>query len=71
MPKKIKQLKNMLLKAGFICKGAKGSHSKWIHTKLTQTVIISGKDGSDAKPYQEKLVSNAIELLGKAEERRS
>jgi len=67
MPKKIRELKNMLLKAGFICKGAKGSHSKWIHASLMQTVILSGKDGSDAKQYQEKLVDNAIELLEKTE----
>jgi predicted RNA binding protein YcfA (HicA-like mRNA interferase family) len=50
MPKKIRELKSLLLKAGFFDKQAKGSPSKWIHTKLTKSIIIAAKDGDDAKP---------------------
>ncbi|MEA5478120.1 type II toxin-antitoxin system HicA family toxin [Pseudanabaena galeata UHCC 0370] len=49
MPKKIRELKSMLLKAGFTSESAKGSHSKWTHPKLLRKIIISGKDGNDAK----------------------
>lgn len=63
MPKKIRELKNILLKAGFICQPAKGSHSKWKHPKLAQAIIIAGKDGNDAKLYLEKLVKETLEAL--------
>jgi predicted RNA binding protein YcfA (HicA-like mRNA interferase family) len=63
MPKKIRELKNLLLKAGFTYKPAKGSHGKWRHPKLAKSIIIAGKDGSDAKPYLEKQVNEALEEL--------
>ena len=68
MPKKIRELKNLLLKAGFIYKPAKGSHTKWSHPKLSQAIIIAGKDSSDAKPYLEKQVNDALENLKKMEQ---
>ncbi|NER22429.1 MAG: type II toxin-antitoxin system HicA family toxin [Symploca sp. SIO1C2] len=68
MPKKIRELKSLLLKAGFIYKPAKGSHSKWMHPKLPQAIIIAGQDGSDAKLYLEKQVSAALEQLKNMEE---
>ncbi len=68
MPKKIRELKSLLLKAGFICQPAKGSHSKWKHPKLPQAIVIAGRDGSDAKLYLEKQVNEALENLEKIEE---
>lgn len=56
MPKKIRQLKALLLEAGCTCKKAKGSHTKWAHPKLNDALILSGGDGDDAKPYQEAAV---------------
>lgn len=43
MSKKIGELKKILKKAGFTVKPAKGSHSKWTHPKLSQSIIIAGK----------------------------
>ena len=63
MPKKIKELKKLLRKVGFTEKPAKGSHTKWSHPLLSGKVILSGKDGDDAKPYQEKDVEQAIEKI--------
>ncbi len=63
MPKKIRELKNMLLKAGFTSESAKGSHSKWSHPQLQTKIIISGKDGNDAKTYLEKQVIEALQKL--------
>jgi predicted RNA binding protein YcfA (HicA-like mRNA interferase family) len=66
MPKKIRQLKQILKKAGFSDRPGKGSHTVWSHPKLEgETVTVSGNDGDDAKPYQEKQVRAAIK---KAEE---
>ncbi|HLO87276.1 MAG TPA: type II toxin-antitoxin system HicA family toxin [Nostocaceae cyanobacterium] len=71
MPKKIRELKNLLLQAGFTCRPGKGSHTNWYHPLLAGRVTISGKDGNDAKAYQEKDVTNAIrkiEEIKKAQE---
>jgi predicted RNA binding protein YcfA (HicA-like mRNA interferase family) len=68
MPKKIRQLKSLLLQAGFTYKPAKGGHSKWIHPQLLKAIIIAGKDGSDAKPYLEKQVNESLEELNKIKE---
>ncbi len=68
MPRKIRELKSLLLKAGFIYKPAKGSHTKWFHPHLPQSIIIPGKDGSDAKSYLEKQVNEALANLKKLKE---
>ena len=68
MPKKIRELKSILLKAGFLYKPAKGSHSKWTHSKLPKAIIIAAKDGDDAKPYLEKQVNEALDTLKEMEE---
>lgn len=61
MPKKIRELKAMLKKAGFTSKKAKGSHTKWRHPRRKKPVVVSGKDGADAKPYQEQEVAEALD----------
>ncbi|MBD2343458.1 type II toxin-antitoxin system HicA family toxin [Anabaena subtropica] len=63
MPKKIRELKSLLLQAGFSCRTGKGSHTNWYHPLLPGRVTISGKDGSDAKAYQEKDVNNALQRI--------
>jgi len=59
MPKKIRELIKDLKKAGFVNRGGKGSHRNFKH-KDGAILTISGKLGSDAKPYQEKLVKQKI-----------
>ncbi len=51
------------MKAGFTCAPGKGSHTKWFHPLLPAKLTLSGKDGNDAKPYQEKDVNNALQML--------
>ena len=58
MPKKIKALIAELKKAGFTNRGGKGSHRNFEKNGVRCT--ISGKEGSDAKRYQEKEVSQKI-----------
>jgi predicted RNA binding protein YcfA (HicA-like mRNA interferase family) len=62
VPKKIRELKAMLSRAGFaqIAGGGKGSHSRWKHPNVVRTIVLSGNDGSDAKPYQERDFQRAI-----------
>ena len=65
MPKKIRELKTILNRAGFILlkKRGKGSHSRWFHPVLNYRITLSGNDGDDAKPYQEKEVKDALARL--------
>ena len=61
MPRKIRDLISDLLKAGFIDRGGKGDHRNFVHPNVTKPITISGKEGDDAKHYQEKSVRLAIE----------
>ena len=58
MAKKIRELIQELVEAGFT---GKGSHRKYTHALYPGAVTISGKSGEDSKPYQEKQVRQAIE----------
>ena len=60
MPRKIIQLIKDLEKSGFENRGGKGSHRNFVHPKTGISIAISGKKGSDAKPYQEKAVALGI-----------
>ncbi len=46
----------------------KGSHTKWSHPLIPGKLTLSGKDGGDAKLYQEKDVDNALKQLAEIEE---
>ncbi|MCL6753718.1 type II toxin-antitoxin system HicA family toxin [Nostoc sp. CCCryo 231-06] len=48
MPKKIWELKAMLLKAGFTYRSGKGSHTVWSNPLLLYSLTLSGQDGADA-----------------------
>ena len=65
MPRKIRELKADLRRGGFTWRPGKGSHTVWTHPSLADEVTLSGNDGDDAKPYQEKQVRD---VLGKARE---
>ena len=69
MPKKIRDLKAILLKAGFVYRPAKGSHTFWTHPLIPdEPVTIAGKDGDDAPRYLEKQVNRVLKQLGEIEE---
>jgi len=65
LPRKIRDLLKALEDAGFteIGGGGKESHRKFTHPEYSGAVTVSGKMGDDAKRYQEKQVSIAIESL--------
>jgi predicted RNA binding protein YcfA (HicA-like mRNA interferase family) len=67
MPKKIRELKQMLYKSGFTERPGKGSHTNWTHPDYPGKVTIAGKDGSDAKRYLEKEVERAIQQIKRQE----
>ena len=62
MPKKIRELKAMLRRAGWVLipGRGKGSHTFWQHPKVADGITLSGNDGADADRYQEKMVRALI-----------
>ncbi len=70
MPKKVRELKKLVQKAGFVYLPGrgKGSHTMWYHPLLPEPIVLSGKDGADARPYQEKDVLEALAELERLEE---
>jgi len=60
MPPKIRQLERRLLRAGFTRVEGKGSHRKYRHPNGAK-ITLSGPAGGDARPYQVKLVTAALE----------
>jgi predicted RNA binding protein YcfA (HicA-like mRNA interferase family) len=65
MPRKIRELIRELENAGFINRGGKGDHRNFVHPNVRKPITISGKEGDDAKHYQEKAVRLAIEEVRK------
>jgi predicted RNA binding protein YcfA (HicA-like mRNA interferase family) len=51
MPKKIRELKQILRKSGFTEMAGKGSHTNWIHPYYIGKLTVSGQDSDDAKRY--------------------
>jgi len=63
LPRKVRELVKDLIDAGFaiLPGGGKGSHRKFTHPNYPGAVTFSGRDGDDAKHYQERQVKRAIE----------
>ena len=59
--------KSELHEAGFWHRPGKGAHTVWGHSLLIEQVTLAGRDGDDAKPYQERLVPRALAALHEAE----
>jgi predicted RNA binding protein YcfA (HicA-like mRNA interferase family) len=69
MPRKIRQLKADLRKAGATQVSQVGSHTKWKHTLVPdKEVVIAGHDGDDAHSYQEKAVRELLDHIARAQE---
>ncbi len=54
MPRKIRELRSDLRRAGFAEEPGRGSHVGWRHPLLPDKFTLAGGEGDDAKPYQEK-----------------
>ncbi|MBE9062734.1 type II toxin-antitoxin system HicA family toxin [cf. Phormidesmis sp. LEGE 11477] len=65
MPRKIRELKAQVAKEGFVrlAKRGKGSHERWKHPMLKETMTIPGKDGSDVPRYLERQLDKLLAEL--------
>ncbi len=69
MPRKLRQLKSELKKAGFVelPNRGKGSHSWWAFPGVPgSSVNLGGADGDDAQAYQERDVRDTIAKVKRA-----
>jgi predicted RNA binding protein YcfA (HicA-like mRNA interferase family) len=68
VPRKIRQLRSDLRKERFLLTDrGKGSHEVWEHPDVPSvSVTLSGHDGDDARPYQERDVRRAIAFVRRA-----
>ena len=64
LPRKIRQLIADLQKAGFVNRGGKGSHRVFVHESGAR-MVVSGKPGSGAQRYQERLLRSVLEASQK------
>ena len=68
LPRKIRQLKADLRRAGFVedTDAGKGSHTSWTHPNdPANKVLFSGHDGADAPKYLELQVRRALARAAK------
>jgi predicted RNA binding protein YcfA (HicA-like mRNA interferase family) len=64
MPRKLRELRADLYQAGFGIDHQTGSHQVWKHPLLPGiSANLAGKDGADAKSYQESQVRAALKAL--------
>lgn len=64
MPRKLRQLRADLRRAGFSVDHQRGSHQVWKHPLIPGvSANLAGADGADAKPYQEQGVRTALQRL--------
>jgi predicted RNA binding protein YcfA (HicA-like mRNA interferase family) len=61
VPPKIRDLIARLEQAGFRDRGGTGSHRNYIHPKVPKPLTLSGQLGDDAKLFQVRAVTKAIE----------
>ncbi len=67
MPRKIRQLKRDLRHTGAYLVQEEGDHEKWKHELVPDLYVeLSGADGDDAKPYQEKRLRAFLQRIEQA-----
>ena len=71
MPRKVRQLRADLRRAGWDVVRQAGSHQIWKHALLPGVEVnLAGQDGADAHRYQERDVREAVRLAREARENR-
>jgi predicted RNA binding protein YcfA (HicA-like mRNA interferase family) len=63
MPRKIREIIADLRRAGFFLDRQSGSHRQFKHERFGGVVTVSGGEGGDAMPYQERQVKAAIQKV--------
>jgi predicted RNA binding protein YcfA (HicA-like mRNA interferase family) len=71
MPRKLRELRADLRRAGWIMVRQTGSHQIWKHPDVPgEEVNLPGHDGEDALDWKEKRVQKALKMAREAQRRR-
>ena len=71
MPRKVRELRADLRRAGWDIVRQSGSHQIWKHLSVPGIEVnLAGQDGTDAHRYQERDVREAVRLAREARENR-
>lgn len=71
MPRKIRQLKADLRRAGFLDRGGRSGHTNWTHPLLPGLrLTLAGNDGDDARQYNERELAAILAALTQETARR-
>jgi hypothetical protein len=66
MPRKLRELRADLRRFGWVLVRQTGCHQTWRHPELPGVSSrLSGGDGDEAKPYQERDVARAMDVTRK------
>jgi predicted RNA binding protein YcfA (HicA-like mRNA interferase family) len=69
MPRKLRELRADLRQSGWQLIRQTGSHQTWQHPSHPGVSLrLSGHDGDDAKPYQERDVARAVAAASKEQQ---
>lgn len=60
VPRKVRELRADLRRNGFTERKVSSGHTVWEHPALPGHISVSGGDGNDALPYQEKAVKESV-----------
>jgi hypothetical protein len=72
VPRKLRELRADLQREGFEADRQTGSHQVWKHPLLPGVAAnLAGRDGADARPYQEREVREALRRLHEVQQRGS
>ncbi len=70
MPRKLRELRADLRRSGARTTHQVGSHEKWQHPLVPDLYVeLVGKDGADAKPYQERQVQGLLRRIAEMKRR--
>jgi predicted RNA binding protein YcfA (HicA-like mRNA interferase family) len=70
MPRKLRDLRRELRRAGFYVVRREGSHQTWKHDDVPEVrVILAGADGDDAHRYNERQVRDAVGAVREVQRR--
>ena len=71
MPRKVRELRADLRRAGWGITRQAGSHQIWKHALVPGVEVnLAGQDGADAHRYQERDMREAVRLAHEAQEER-
>lgn len=69
MPRKKRDIKRDYRRAGFMESQGKGDHTIFRHPLVPGHFVVDGRDGADAKGYDERDLRDALAKLAEAQRR--